>query len=507
MLAGLPVLACFAFEPRAALVVTVVVLACFAFGRRMRKLLQIEPAGPVEDIAISAGIGFGALHCALFAIGLLHGYYPIVFAALLGSAVLFCWREIPSFSNALRQMNHAWCNVPEAARWPGTILTAFLMLFEMEAVMFALAPSLVFDMLRVHLPAVQYYAERHALRVPPYLPYAYFPQSVESVMTLGYVFAGQAAAQILPAVYFALALLALFRISRNCGIDRFGALAGLLFTVSVPAIHWTGASGKNDFALVFFILSAVLCFLRWMEGQTFRWILLGTFFLAMGAGVKHIVLFAAPPLALLYAYAAWRQPRRVLALLQLAAVFLLFGLGWQARTWIETGNPLYPAGAASAVSAGIGHPQTFWQGVVIPYLQLPWRLHFRGHFYFESVSDYPMGMVLVFFAPVWLLFKKRLTKAGGVCLLFCGLYLLYWAFAIPMIRYAIAPIAIVLMLTAGLLIEFCRTMPPVVGVSALAASAYLFLFAGCGIAINEINGPQLRIFFTGSIAGSIFEKP
>jgi 4-amino-4-deoxy-L-arabinose transferase-like glycosyltransferase len=317
-------------------------------------------------------------------------------------------------------------------------------------------------------------------------------------MALGYVLSGQGAAQVLPDLYFMLALLALFRLGRICGLDRFSALAGVLFAVSIPTLHWSGGSGKNDFALTFFILSSVLAYLRWMGTRNFRWILLGAFFLAMAAGVKHIVLFAVPPMGLLYAYAASRQARPVLAFGKLLAVLAGFGLFWHARAWLATGNPLYPSQAASAAQSASGHSSTLWHDVILPYLQLPWSLHFHGRSHFESVSDYPMGIVLVVFAPVWLLARERLASEAKVCLFFCAMYLSYWGYTVPMIRYAAAPIAIVPLLTAGLLVGFCRTAPRLVGGPALIVGAYAFLFSICGIAINEINGPQLR-YFSGRI--------
>jgi hypothetical protein len=75
---------------------------------------------------------------------------------------------------------------------------------------------------------------------------------------------------------------------------------------------------------------------------------------------------------------------------------------------------------------------------------------------------------------------------------FSAAYLAYWSYAIPMIRYGIAPLAIVAMFTAAFLVTWCRTMPRWVNISVLAASVYACLFATCGVAIIEINEVQLR---------------
>src|SRR5207248_1974699 len=110
-----------------------------------------------------------------------------------------------------------------------------------------------------------------------------------------------------------------------------------------------------------------------------------------------------------YAYAASRQARPLLALGKLLMVFLGFGLFWHARTWLATGNPVYPSHTADAATDfAISHHNALWYDVVLRHLQLPWDLHFRGRTHFESPSDYPMGIALVVFAPVWLLARKGL---------------------------------------------------------------------------------------------------
>jgi len=352
--------------------------------------------------------------------------------------------------------------------------------------------------LNAHLPAVHYYLAQHALRAPPYLPYAYYPQAAEVLMTLGAALGGEAAAQLFAFLFFPLAALLLYRIGRTCGLDRFAALAGLLFTISVPFMHWTGVSGKNDFALAFYILGALLAYLRWTRTRVFAWIVVGTFLLSMGAGIKHVILFALPPIVLLYSYAAWKQPRRMRAFALLLAIFALFGLMWHIRTWLATGNPLYPAAAVTAVTSGMPHHNSVWRDIIAPVVRFPWETHFRGHRYFESVSDYPMGIALIVFAPMWLLVRKPSSKEGRVCLQFCAAYFAYWFVTVGMLRYAIAPIAVIVLFTAGRAVEYYRSAGASLRASVVLATFYALIFSACGVAILEVNIPELR-YFAGRI--------
>ncbi len=496
LIAATPLAALFFFEPRAAAVTLAVILASYALGRRLRRLFSIPASGAVEDIAVSTGLGLGALHCALFVFGMAGWYTTSVFLGWILLCLLIGWRDLPTLWKALVRLQQAWRASVELRGWAGALITVFAVAFGICSVMVMLAPSLAFDMVRVHLPLVHYYTSQHALRTPSYLDYGYLPQGVETLMTFGYVLAGDAAAQMLPTVYFALALLISLRIGRMCGLRLFAAIVGTLFAVATPLLHWTGSVGKNDLAVAFFMLAALHGYLRWRESGDFRCILAGAFFLAMGAGVKHSVLYAVPPLALFYVHAATKQPSPVPAIAKLAIIFIVFGTFWHARTWLLAGNPLYPFSAEAAVSAA-GKTHSAWS-TVIRCLRLPWDIHFHGRAYFESPLDHPMGIVLVLFVPLWALARQRVNRAEAVCLFFCGLYLVYWAVVHGVPRFAIAPILILNVLTAGQLIHFCSRMRPAIRFSLYAASAYALLFGLLGAAIIEINAPQLR-YFAGRI--------
>jgi hypothetical protein len=496
LIGAIPLGAALLYQPAAEAVTLAAVLASYALGRRLCHWFSIPTSGAVEDITISAGLGLGALHCALFILGLGGWYTAPAFIAWFAFCLLVGWRELRAFWIALVRLHHAWGATLELQGWAGAIITVFGIAFGICSVMVMLAPSVAFDVVRVHLPLVHYYASLHALRTPSYINYGYFPQGVETLMTLGYVLAGDAAAQMLPLVYFVLALATAFRIGRMCGLTVFSAIAGTLFAVATPLLHWTGSVGKNDLALAFFMLAALHGYLRWVESGDFRSVLAGAFFLAMGAGVKHSVLYAILPLALLYAHAALRQPSPVRAIAKLAVIFLLFGTFWHARTWVLAGNPLYPFSAEAAVSIA-GKAHGVWS-IVLRCLRLPWDIHFHGRAYFESPLDHPMGIVLVLLLPLWALARQRVNRAEAVCLFFCGLYLTYWAVVHGVPRFAIAPILILNVLTAGRLIHFCWQQRPSVRFSLYAASAYALLFGLLGVAIVEINAPQFR-YFAGRI--------
>ena len=239
-------------------------------------------------------------------------------------------------------------------------------------------------------------------------------------MALGYVLAGQPAAQMLPPVFYLLSLVLAFVIARKCGTGRLASMAGVIFAVASPAFHWTGSVVKNDFALAFFLLGAFLCYLRWRDSGNFRWIQLGVFLLAMGGGVKNIIVYALPGYVLLFGHAAWREPRRVRAFASLIAIFLVFGLFWQIRTLVLTGSPLPPGLGTQAGQALRGADR------MRHYLFVPYYIFFQSDSYFDDVLQDPLGPMLFFFIPAWLSTRKQSLNHANArrcclpCCTFCA---------------------------------------------------------------------------------------
>jgi 4-amino-4-deoxy-L-arabinose transferase-like glycosyltransferase len=495
LLAALPLAAGLFYELRATLVVAWIFLTCYAFGRFLRRKLGLEPSGFAEEIGLSAGLGFALLLPALFIMGACGWYYWWAFALLLVLADLAAIREFGGLWPALAGLNRAWSETPEAAGWLGLLLTGFSACFILCGTLVVLAPSLAYDVLAKHLPAALAYSAQHSWQPLPFDTYTYLPQGVETLMTLGYSLAGQAAAQMLPPIFFLLTLLLLIRLASACGAGRFSALAGMLFAASIPFLHWTGSVAKNDLAVAFFVLAALDCFLRWRDSGRFAWILLGVFFLAAGAGVKHTVLFGLFSLAPLYLCAVWRQPRRLRAAASLAAVFALFGLLWHARAFALSGNPVYPLALHHALQSTPQRPHLDWPAAALRFARTPWTLHFEGWRHFESPSPNPLGVFFVLFAPAWLLARRaRASAKERACLLFCGLYLLYWAVLSDFPRYAIAPLALLAVLTTRRLMAFHADSGRLVRGSIHLAAAYALLFALPVAMILEINAPQFRLF-------------
>ncbi len=257
-------------------------------------------------------------------------------------AVIF-WRKLAGVFSDFRALQRRWRASPGMAHPIAGVAMVFAFLATICTLMVMLVPSIIVDPVFLHLPSVQYYSLQHALRPVPGIDYSYFPQGIETIWTLVYALAGQASAQMISALFFLVFLIILFRLARECGLDHTAAITGVVWTGTIPFLHWSGSVMKNDLALgLFEPAGAVRLHPLATKTRNFRWIVVGTFFIAQAFGVKHVALFGSVPLVLLYSYAVWRQPQRWMSASVVTAILIVVGGCWAARAYVLTGNPAAP---------------------------------------------------------------------------------------------------------------------------------------------------------------------
>ena len=374
------------------------------------------------------------------------------------------------------------------------VVISFAGIFLVCGLLVTLAPSVAHDSIVMHLPSAMFYSAKQALVPLANLDYSYFPQGFEVLMTAAYLFAGQAAAQMISPAFFGLTTFLVFVVARECGLARAPAIAATISGTSIPFLHWTGSVAKNDIALALFQLAALHCYLRARRPDATNWLRLGAFFVASSFAVKHSALFGAVPLAALYLHLLWKRGRLVREVIIMASVFALFGLCWQVRTFALTGNPVYPVKWHSAVEALRPDSMRAPDARSIPYYQIPWRIHFDGRLEglpataFESPLPNPMGLFLVVCVPVWALVRRRSRNPlERACLVFCGVYFLYWGAVWPVLRYAIPLILMLVVLTTARLWALSLHLPRLARRATELALAYCLGFALLGTMIIEVN--------------------
>lgn len=487
---AIPVTTALVREPRAMLVVAVLLAACYCAGRALCERCGWSTDAPAADLLFSIASGFALLNTAVFAGGLAGLWYAWFFALLLIGPLLVFHRNLVRLIRTPREIFRRWGQLTGLRQPAAGLLIPFAALLAVCTTVLMLAPTLSWDAMKMHLPLSQYYLQVHALEPKPGLDYSFFPQAAESLFALAWSLGGQPAAQLVAPAFFALSLLAAWVLARDCGADDAEACTGVVLMASLPVLHWAESVPKNDAVLTFFILAALLAAVRWRATSEFQWVQAGVLFLACGFASKDLALFGAIPLSWGFLPAAWRQPRRLRAFASLAMIFAIVALVWNVRRFVLTGNPIFPLAPGKAAVPGWPRNPNL-SGTILRMLRLPWDLHFHGHNFSETVLIAPLGIAFVFFWPVWL-FTRRPDRAERLCIGFAITAFLTWGWVSPLVRYAIPALAVFALLTGVRLARLWRTSPWITRASLAAACLWAMIPALCAIMIVEINAPQLR---------------
>jgi hypothetical protein len=523
LLVGLALGVALLCEPLGLAVCLWMAAACYAAGAAALARLRLDIASAAARVPLALGAGLGGLVVLLFPLGLAGLYRPWVFALLLAAASAAFRGRLRELGRDLRALDRAWRASSELQSPLAGVAVVFAPVFLAAFLMAALAPAIAYDAVSHHLPAARHYLLRGELTPLPDVPgsysgralfslghsvaYSYYPQSFEELLTAALALGGQPAAQMITPLFFALSLLLMIAVARLCGLSRLGCVVGAAAAATLPFAHWIGAVVKNDFPLAFFELAALYAVLRARRREngdepgrprTAGWLFLAAFFLGLSFGIKHVALFGAIPLGLLLLDEIRRRRGALRLIVIVGLVFAASGTFWHARTYLLTGSAIYPARAYDAsrtVRALDGSRPSRWTVHVL----YPWIAHFDGRKVMESPTANPLGFFLVFFACGWALVRRReRSRAEAACLFFIVAYYLYWAYIWGVLRYALAPAWIVVMLTAGRAAAIERQAGRAVRLALAAALAYGLAFALLPAMVLEVNAPQLA-YFSGKL--------
>jgi hypothetical protein len=488
----------------AALLIT---LSCYVMGRRALQLSRIRLEPSVENAALSFAGGLALASCALFWIGLAGLFQPWLFATLAIAPCALGRRSLAELWAVGRACIRAWRDTPDLANPLVGVGVFFLGLCGLSAVAVMLAPAIAFDAVNYHLPLAKSYAILGALVGLPNEPHSIYPQGFEVLLSWAYGIGGIEAGRILAVLLFLLALLVCWSVGRRLGLSRAATALGVAVAATMPAVHFTGVTVKNDLLLAVYQFGCLLCYFRWSEEGETRWLGWGALLAASSFGLKHTAVFPGLALAALGLHALWVTRASRWKLVAAAAALGMLGAGvWHIRAIAITGNPTFPLSARRMANASIQHvsgadstspavkllasvPRTFVD------------LHRRGSLVFESILPAPVGAFLVLFLPAPFLVRTRLRRRLPTVLFVLGSFVV-WAAVMALLRESMrADMTLRYVLPAFLLWPMLLTAPALALLESfsrpfralvLIATSFSFVVGWSGLLIIENSGDQLR---------------
>jgi 4-amino-4-deoxy-L-arabinose transferase-like glycosyltransferase len=504
-------------HPWALSVAVWVCVACYAVGRGALTLGGLPEKLDVEHAALGFAAGLALASCALFWIGLAGLFRPWVFAALALGACAAGRRSIAGLADIVRGAIRTWREDSAISDLLVGIGVFFSLLCGLSGVAVMLAPAIAYDAINYHLALAKSYAILGSLQGFPTEPYSFYPQGFEVLSSWAYSLGGIEAARVFAVLVFAVTLALCWSIGRRLGLNRGAAALGVMVASTMPAVHFTGVTVKNDVALAACQLGCLLCYLRWREDRRSVWFYLAMLLLAASFGVKHTAVFPAVALAFFSLHMLWKTKASRPRLLAGACVLWLFAAGvWHFRAVALTGDPTFPYSARSMTAASVrasdrvDRPGLFAVGVLASVPRFFFDLHRNGSAVYESILPAPVGIFLVLFLPAPLVARRRF-RHGVPIVIFIFISIAIWAATMATLHDAVrADVTLRYVLPSFLLWPMLLTGPLqglYAGVSRpfrggiLAAVAFSFVVPWTGLLIIENSGNQIQ-FLRGRMSES-----
>jgi hypothetical protein len=217
------------------------------------------------------------------------------------------------------------------------ILAVFFILYFFNA----LAPEISPDGAGYHLANVARFWRHHGFVWDYHTMYAHFPQGVEMLFLVAFVFGHFSAAALVHLAFLLSLPLLIACYGRRYGFPRVGLFAAVLVYAS-PVAGKAGSSAYNDLAVATVVFAVFYLLQIWDEDRAPGLLILIGLLAGFAYSIKYTAALALPFAA---GYLWWRMPRdrrlwRALAIFGSAAVIMV--LPWILRNWIWLGDPFSP---------------------------------------------------------------------------------------------------------------------------------------------------------------------
>lgn len=299
----------------------------------------------------------------------------------------------------------------------------------------ALAPEQEYDALWYHLGLPKIWLQQGYLVDLPTDFISLYPMTWELIFGAGLAMGGQIGAKLLHFACLPLTALLVYQLTGRF-VPRASPWLAVALFVTIPIVFWEATTTYIDLALALHVGLVIYALLR-DENRRWQWLLLAALHLGFALATKHLALFVLALTAIGLALKLWWQERDlrsvILPVLVLCGLSLLLPLPWYVRSWLASGNPVFPElfeifGAPpdrwdAVTEAGLsnflaefGRPRTLPN-----LLTLPWDMTVHA-------ADYSgtLGPLLLLLLPA-LFLRRRLNSAILWLLAFVGLFLALWA--------------------------------------------------------------------------------
>lgn len=365
------------------------------------------------------------------------------------------------------------------------------------------APTTAWDDLTYHLAAPKIYVQDGGIHDIPTDHHSHFPFTLEMLYTLGLLLRGQTLARLFHFAYLLLTVLALYSLGRDYWGKWVGPLAAATF-VFTPTVQWEMGTAYTEFGLALYQLLAIYALLEHLNlrgmVQTIGgsqedpeaaarlnfWLDLLGICLGFALGIKATAIASLLWLLGTLAFLGWRDrlPRKEVlqGLFRVALIALLIGSPWYLKSYLWTGNPVFPffhwvfqsprwsadrEASYKAAQQDFGRPERIartgnpahhqWHAHrrLSRFPTVLWRLTMNAPDFYDRAQSFAAGQIgplFLGFLPVaagfWLAAMRQRPRIVGVLWAYFGLSLLFWFQTMQYTRYLVPLLPVAALLAA-----------------------------------------------------------
>jgi len=444
------------------LLLCVILLVSFTIGRRFLGLFRIEVLSLMETSLFSMGIGLGVLMYSTFLLGTIGLLYPwagyglliiLGIVSIIGLKLRLPAKKKPNQKSIQKQKENSFT-------WVEKIICGSIILVLVACSVSCLSPNIAWDAAVYHLNAPKMYIQAHQLIYIPLNLCSNMPLNVEMLYTLAMLIQGSQLANLIHLSFCILILLSIYAFSVRYFNKQVGLLAAAIFLTN-PVTIFEASIAYIDLALTFYYLLALYGFFLWRDSKKQGFIPLIAIFSGIAIGMKYTGVYGGFIIGIGIILQMWLIDKSNFSkiftnALLFAIVCLLPFVPWLIKSYIFTGNPVYPmlydifggkdwnkeigdAFGQLMHSLGMGHK---W----LDYLKLPWNITIYGNYGPKTFDNAitPLGLI---FIPL-LLFLKGVHKVIPYLLAYLLTFLILWAVSSQQARFLL-PILPLVSLISG----------------------------------------------------------
>jgi len=398
----------------------------------------------VARIALGAGVWIGLLFIAA-ALGVLSDSTVFFVLALLLLLVIWQRQRVLDFQPVVSRTQRDDSGGAPSVLLAGTAALMISVLFVQT-----LWPRVSWDANVYHLTVPRLYLEQGGFLRIPFNVYSNWPLNTELLFAMAMVFRSYILAKLVHFGFGCLCSLLVYQVVREEAGSWAGWCAVVLLLMN-PIVLLEMRVAYVDLASALYLTLGFVVVHQWLDRRDsgMRWLLVGGVFAGLAAGTKLTGIVGALSLSMLLMVVLLRRSASLselvkpIASLMIPSVVLL--LPWLIKTWVFTGNPVYPF-----LFSQFGGPEwspelqrqlTDWQRSIgmgrslSDYLLLPVRVILdggRGYARFDGeisrlwIAILPLSMWMARDRPI--VSRAVLTSAT---------YFAFWALSSQQIRFLI----------------------------------------------------------------------